>query len=163
MSLLERIDDFAAGADVLRRRRYGVIETRGGRLFGVWLRPWPKLISWPEVWFVPWRYHVRGQSDRCLVYYNQPLRCPNYLTLKYVASTHGTSYRTIREALSLLGQHSERHPQGLLAHEREGLSLLARCQSGGRASAQPAAERYLARAPRSPLAPRLRSACGIER
>lgn len=67
------------------------------------------------------------------------------------------------EALALLGQHAERHPRGLLSQEREGLSLLARCQSGGRAAAQAAAERYLARAPRSPLAPRLRSACGIGR
>jgi hypothetical protein len=67
------------------------------------------------------------------------------------------------EALSLLAQHSEQHPSGLLVQEREGLSLLARCQSGGRAAVQAAAERYLARAPRSPLAPRLRSACGIDR
>ena len=67
------------------------------------------------------------------------------------------------EALSLLGQHAERHPHGLLAHEREGLNLLARCQSGGKAAAQAAAERYVDRAPRSPLTPRLRSACGIER
>jgi hypothetical protein len=67
------------------------------------------------------------------------------------------------EALSLLGQHAERHPRGLLAHEREGLNLLARCQSGGRAAAQAAAELYVERAPRSPLTPRLRSACGLER
>lgn len=67
------------------------------------------------------------------------------------------------EALSLLAQHAERHPQGLLTQEREGLSLLARCQSGGKAAARAAAERYVARAPRSPLAPRLRSACGIEK
>ena len=67
------------------------------------------------------------------------------------------------EALTLLGQHAERHPKGLLAHEREGLNLLARCQSGGRAGAQAAAERYVERAPRSPLSPRLKSACGLER
>jgi hypothetical protein len=67
------------------------------------------------------------------------------------------------EAQSLLAQHAERHPRGLLAQEREGLSLLARCQSGGRAAAQSAAERYVDRAPRSPLATRLKSACGIER
>ena len=67
------------------------------------------------------------------------------------------------EALSLLAQHAERHPQGLLASEREGLNLLARCQSGGGSSVKAAAERYVARAPRSPLAPRLRSACGIDR
>lgn len=102
MSLIERIDDVAAGADAVRRRRYGVIETRCGRLHCILLRPWPKLISWPEVWWVPWRYHVRGEADRCLLYYNQPLRWSNYLTLKYVASTHGTSYRTLREALRVL-------------------------------------------------------------
>jgi hypothetical protein len=67
------------------------------------------------------------------------------------------------EALSLLSQHAERHPKGLLAHEREGLNLLARCQSGGGPAVRAAAERYVERAPRSPLTPRLRSACAIER
>ena len=67
------------------------------------------------------------------------------------------------EALTLLGRHAEEHPKGLLAQEREGLRLIARCQSGGRAAAAPAAERFLQQAPRSPLSTRMRTACGIER
>jgi hypothetical protein len=102
MPLFQSIPDLAAGADVLRRRRYGVIETRGGVLHRVHLRPWPKLVSWPELWWVPWRYHERGDADRCLLYYNQPLRHSRFLSLKYVATTHGTSYRTFREALRVL-------------------------------------------------------------
>jgi hypothetical protein len=102
MHLFERIDDLAAGELLLRRRRYGVIVTCGGRLTRVSLRPWPKWISWPEVWWVPWRYHPRGTADRCLLYYNQPLGHSNYLTLKYMATTPGTSYRTFRAALRVL-------------------------------------------------------------
>jgi hypothetical protein len=64
------------------------------------------------------------------------------------------------EALSLLAQHQAEHPHASLAHEREGLRAIANCQLGASGSAS-AAERFLSRAPRSPLAPRLRSACRI--
>ena len=43
------VTDWDSGQDVLRRRRYGVIETRGGRLWSIRLRPFPKLIAWPEI------------------------------------------------------------------------------------------------------------------
>jgi hypothetical protein len=65
------------------------------------------------------------------------------------------------EALSLLAQHQAEHPRAALAHEREGLRAIANCQLGAARSTQ-AAERFLSRAPRSPLAPRLRSACRID-
>ncbi|RYZ10197.1 MAG: hypothetical protein EOO73_01070 [Myxococcales bacterium] len=64
------------------------------------------------------------------------------------------------EALALLAQHQADHPQASLAHEREGLRAIANCQLGAPASTA-VAERFLARTPRSPLAPRLRSACRI--
>lgn len=64
------------------------------------------------------------------------------------------------EALSLLAQHQAEHPHASLAHEREGLRAIAQCQVGA-GGATAVAERFIARAPRSPLAPRLRSACKI--
>ncbi len=64
------------------------------------------------------------------------------------------------EALSLLAQHQAEHPHASLAHEREGLRAIANCQLGAPGSSA-VAERFLARSPRSPLAPRLRSACRI--
>lgn len=64
------------------------------------------------------------------------------------------------EALSLLAQHQSEHPKASLAHEREGLRSIAQCQVGA-AGSTAAAQRFIERSPRSPLAPRLRSACRI--
>jgi hypothetical protein len=96
------IIDGDAEREALVRGRYGVIETAGGRVVAVHLRPWPKLVSWPEIWPVGADYHARGAADRCLLYYNQPRRCSNFLALKYMASTAGTSYATARAAMQAL-------------------------------------------------------------
>jgi hypothetical protein len=101
------IEDWEAGRHLLRSRRYGVIETAGGKLVAVHLRPWPKLISLPEVWPVGAAYHARGEADRCLLYYNQPRRFSNFLALKYIVSTRGTSYATSRAALDALDKLAE--------------------------------------------------------
>jgi hypothetical protein len=101
------IDDRQANHDALRRGRYGVIETSAGCLVKIHLRTWPKLLCWPELWPVGPRYHVRGPADRCLLYYNQPRNFPNYLALKYVASTAGTSYATFLAALKSLDMLAE--------------------------------------------------------
>ncbi len=101
------IDDWNAGRDELVRRRYGVVEAVAGRVIAVHLRPWPKLISWPEIWPVASAYHARGPADRCLLYYNQPRRFSNFLALKYMASTPGTSYATARAALLALDRLAE--------------------------------------------------------
>jgi hypothetical protein len=100
--LTETITDFDAGRERIRVHRWGVIETVGGRLWAVHLRPWPKFVSLPELLPLGPRYHARGPADRCLLYYNQPRRMPNFLALKYVVSTTGTSYRTFRAALVAL-------------------------------------------------------------
>lgn len=101
------ITDWDAQRDLLARGRYGVIETAHGRLVAVHLRPWPKLLSWPELWPVGRDYHAAGAADRCLLYYNQPRRFSNFLALKYIVSTHGTSYATFRAALTALDQLAE--------------------------------------------------------
>jgi hypothetical protein len=100
--LCETICDLESGDEALRLRRHGVIETEEGALRAVHLRPWPKLVSLPELWPQGTRYHARGEADRCLLYFNQPRRTPNFLALKYVVSTAGTRYRTFRAALTAL-------------------------------------------------------------
>jgi hypothetical protein len=94
--------DWNAAQETIRRRRYGVIETRGGAPAAIHFRPWPKLFAWPEFWPVGPVYHAGGQPDRCLLYYNQPLRYGNFLALKYMVSTAGSSFATIRAALVTL-------------------------------------------------------------
>ncbi len=86
----------------IRAARYGVIETSAGKLQAIHLRPFPKLLTWPELWPVATRYHAGGAADRCLLYFNQPRSCPNYLALKYVVSTRGTSFATLRAAIVAL-------------------------------------------------------------
>lgn len=103
----ETIYDLEAGCGYIRARRYGVIETVGGELRAVQLRPWPKLLALSELLPLGPRYHGPGSSDRCLLYYNQPRRMPNFLALKYVVSTMGTSYRTFRAALTALDRVAE--------------------------------------------------------
>lgn len=99
---IERITDLESSRERICARRYGVIETAGGQFISVRLRPWPKLVSLPELWPVGSRYHCRGAADRCLLYYNQPRRMPNFIALKYIVSTPGTSYRTFRAAVVAL-------------------------------------------------------------
>ncbi len=100
--LRESITDFEAGRERIRTRHYGVIETVGGRLTAVHLRSWPKLVALPEIVPLDPRYHPSGAADRCLLYYNQPWRMPNYLALKYIVSTAGTNYATLIAALKVL-------------------------------------------------------------
>lgn len=101
------IRDLEGGRDQLRRRSHGVIETCAGTLKAVYLRPWPKLVSVQELWPMGLRYHARGEADVCRLYFNQPRRMPNFLALRYIVSTEGTSYRTFRAALSALDAIAE--------------------------------------------------------
>ncbi|TWT48317.1 hypothetical protein [Botrimarina hoheduenensis] len=102
MSVIETVTDLAAGAETLQRRRYGRIETRAGKLASVQLRPWPHLLSWPEIWPVGPAWRPDGPPDRCRLYYNQPRGHERFIALKYVACTPGTSYRTLAAALAVL-------------------------------------------------------------
>jgi hypothetical protein len=84
--------------------RYGVIETADGQFRRLRLRALPKLISFTEIVPLGNHYHCRGPEDRCFLYYNQPRRFPNFLAVKYVVSTRGTSYGTFRAALDALDE-----------------------------------------------------------
>ncbi len=104
MPLFETVTSLSAGSDVLRRRAYGVIEVVGGRFSRVSLRPFPKLVSLPEILLLGRFSHDRRRGDRCLLYYNQPLRHRNYLVMKYAVSTRGTRLATINRALDVLAE-----------------------------------------------------------
>ena len=104
MPLFERLTNLELDAESLRRHRYGVIDIREGRLVSIRLRPWPKLVSLPEVLFGQLWQHRRTSGDRCRVYYNQPRSCPNFLALKYIVSSRGTSVRSFFAALTTLDQ-----------------------------------------------------------
>jgi hypothetical protein len=105
--VIETTTDLDAARDRICVRRYGVIETVSGDLRSIRLRPWPKLVSLPEIWPQGARYHMRGEVDRCLLYYNQPWRMPNFLALRYIVSTPRTSYRTFRASLKVLDAIAE--------------------------------------------------------
>jgi hypothetical protein len=62
-------------------------------------------------------------------------------------------------ALSLLERHAREHPRGQLGEEREAARALALCRLGRKDEARRAAARFLAE--RSPLAERIKSACGF--
>jgi hypothetical protein len=91
-------------ADILRRRRYGVIEMREGKLVGVRLRPWPKWISLPEVWLGQRYFHRRNKGDHCWLYYNEPFSCPGFLALPYVVSSREATLASFHGALVVLDE-----------------------------------------------------------
>gem|GEM_PF-788058 len=98
----ESITDWEAGIETIRWRRYGVIECRQGAFAALHLRPLPKLVSVWEVWTLGHWRHRLWPGDRCLAYYNQPRRFPNFLVLIYLVSFRDTSIGTLRRALAVL-------------------------------------------------------------
>jgi hypothetical protein len=104
MPFIETIHDFTAGADVIRRRRYGIIEAAAGRIVAVHFRPWPKWASLPEaIFWGGWR-HRRWEADCCRLYFNQPLRFANFLAVPYVLSGRRTKLSTCHVALAALDE-----------------------------------------------------------
>jgi hypothetical protein len=79
-------EEWRAALPAIQAGRYGVIETSAGQLQAIHFRTFPKLFAWPDLWPVHSRYHAAGTTDRCLLYYNQPRSCPNFLALKYVVT-----------------------------------------------------------------------------
>lgn len=102
--LFQTVTDFSRSEDALRCRRYGVIEARDGRFHRVCLRPFPKLTSGPEILLLGEPYHRYMPGDRCLLYYNQLHRFPNYLAAKYVVTARDTQLSTICRTLEALDE-----------------------------------------------------------
>ncbi len=103
-TLFDTVSDLREGAQTLTQRRYGVICASAGRLECVRLRPFPKVLAWPDFWPVGSKYHGSGGADRCLLYYNQPRGHSNFIALRYLVSTLGTRYATVVAALRALDE-----------------------------------------------------------
>lgn len=102
--LFQTITDFNQGRELIAKRAYGVIEVAAGELVGIHLRPWPKIISVVEAkWMGGWQ-HERRERDHCLMYYNQPLSHRNFLALKYIVTSLGTTFKTMRRTLIVLDE-----------------------------------------------------------
>jgi hypothetical protein len=102
VSLLETVTNLSEGCEILRLRRYGVIEVVDGSLRRVLLRPFPKIATGPEVLLLGRWYHRYRSGDRIFVYYNQPWRFPNFLALKYVVSARDATMRSVCRAQEVL-------------------------------------------------------------
>lgn len=100
----ESVNNLQEGAETLRRRRYGVIEAECQEFRQIRLRPFPKLVLLPEITWLGQRHHQRRPGDRCLVYYNQPWRYPNYLAVTYILSSRDTTLATVYRALEALDE-----------------------------------------------------------
>jgi hypothetical protein len=104
MHFFETVTDLDHGAEVLRRRRFGIIVVEDGQFRRIVLRPWPKILVGPEVlWLGRWMHQRRG-GDRVILYYNQPLRFSNFLTLAYALSACETSMKSVRVCLEVLDE-----------------------------------------------------------
>ncbi|MFN3153725.1 hypothetical protein [Bremerella sp.] len=88
-------------ADLVRRRRYGVIRVESGTFHSLTLRLWPKLISRLEIETLG-RWKHRQGGDRVRLYYNFPISSPGFLTLAYIESTRETTWKTLRRSLEVL-------------------------------------------------------------
>jgi hypothetical protein len=98
----QTVSDLHSQRDLLRRRRFGVIEMQAGRFSRIALRPLPKLVSdWESRWMGA-RYHRRAVGDRCWLYYNQPLGHSNFLAIKYMISARDCTFATARAAMTVL-------------------------------------------------------------
>ena len=102
--LFQTVADFSDGAELLTRRPYGVIELVEGQLRRVRLRPFPKIISTPEILLLGGWYHRHRPGDRIWLYYNQPRSFRNFLVLKYVVSSRQTTMKTFCRALAVLDE-----------------------------------------------------------
>ncbi len=104
MSLFETVTDLSFDVDLVRRRRYGMIETAAGEFERLVWRPFPKIATaWGTHLVGRWEHRLR-RGNRCRLYFNQPRSCPNFLALRYVVTTRDADYATFRAALEVLDE-----------------------------------------------------------
>jgi hypothetical protein len=109
--------DHADNREMIRRRRYGVIETARGELSRIDFRPFPKWISIVEIVYQQYRFHRRRTENRCLIYYNAPRRCPAYLVAAYILTFAGTRYDTVHRACDVLDEVARiRQSEAIVCH-----------------------------------------------
>ena len=86
----------------IRRIRTGRILVEGGRLIAIERRWLPAQVSMLRVW---WDTHFpNGRPDRCVLDFHQPWGSPGFLTLDYVRSGPGTSFKSFRRAVATLDE-----------------------------------------------------------
>jgi hypothetical protein len=102
LKLGETVTNLKSGMESVRRRRYGVIEARHGCFHSLRLRPFPKIASVPEVFWLGGWYHRLVAGDCCRLYYNQPRRFPNFLAVMSIVSARDTTLATVRRVLQTL-------------------------------------------------------------
>lgn len=89
--------------DIVRRRRYGLIEISGERLHRILFRPLPKLAG---PFDLPWSrlIHSSANGNRCWLYFNQPQGLDQFLALKLVVSSRQATFACFRGALTVLDE-----------------------------------------------------------
>ncbi len=104
--MFDRIKDLSSPTyqAIVRRRRYGVIDVRDGRLHSIRFRPWPKYVSLPEAVFWGQWHHRHVAGDRIRLYFNQPRRFPTFLAVKYGLSARDCSLASLFCAIDILDQ-----------------------------------------------------------
>ena len=108
LKMFQSIADVSTDENVVRRRRYGVIEVVDQQLTAIHMRPYPKLVSVSEIrWTEMWKRrsqtgNATTTDDRVLLYFNQPLMHPNFLALKYFVSDYKATLASIAVCLSVL-------------------------------------------------------------
>ncbi|RCS41224.1 hypothetical protein DTL42_21885 [Bremerella cremea] len=101
MLWFETTDNLTAATNLVRQRRYGIIQVTGGKFHRLTFRPWPKLVSRFEIVTLGrWKHAKRG--DDCRLFYNFPVTSPGFLTLAYIESTAQTSWKTLRRSVEVL-------------------------------------------------------------
>jgi len=104
MFMFRKITDLEAQHAEIVSGRYGVIEIVDGQFLQITLRPWPKLVTlWESLGWGEYLHRHRS-GDRCRLFYNQPRGSENYLALKYIVSTRGTTLRSFQTALAILDE-----------------------------------------------------------
>ena len=104
MPLFETVTDLIEGAEVLRRRPYGVIEVVDGQFRRVRLRPFPKIVFVPQMKLLGGWYHQYRRGDRILIYYNQPWGFRNFLAVLYAVSARNTTMKSLLLAAAILDE-----------------------------------------------------------
>jgi len=98
----QTITQLDANATLIRRARYGVIESTAGGFRRLRLRVTPTIVTIDSARLWGPLIHRLDPRDRCRLYYNQPLGHDRFLALKYGVSGRGCALETIQSALEAL-------------------------------------------------------------
>ncbi len=101
--LFETVTDLRADAATLRRRRYGIIEVRGGQFTAIHLRPWPKFVSLLGAMWGQWYHATHAAIVSGSTTINRAA-IQNFLALKYVVSSRNTAWASIVRASAVLDE-----------------------------------------------------------